>query len=148
MIKAPSIQLGPPPPGMRLTTTIMSLLWVKDGADLEDDETYDELLRMGIRNKGQPLLLCTSKEAGRGPVSLADLAPVPWFQGDNPVIRVDIRASDFVVHIDGREVGVVNRAIRGGNVTHVRYWTTGPRPQPLLGKAITVETYQQTSLVA
>jgi hypothetical protein len=147
VIRAPSIQVGQPPPGTRLTTTIMSLLWVKDGANLEDHDSYDELLRIGIRNKGQPVLLCTSKEAGRGPVTLADLSPAPWFQGDNPVIRVDIKGSEFVVHIDGRGVGVVNRAIKGGNVTHVRYWTSGPRAQPMLGKAVTVETYQQTNLV-
>ncbi|KAH6849645.1 tyrosinase [Chaetomium sp. MPI-CAGE-AT-0009] len=147
VVSAPSIQLGPTSPRVRKTTTIISFLFVKDNVDTNDSDSYDELLRIGISNKPPSLLLCMSKEAGRGAVTLGDLSPNPWFKGDNPVIRADIRGDQFVVHIDGREVGALNRTIRRGYVTHVRYHTSGAAAEPLFGKTISVATYQQTSSV-
>ncbi|GAB1310590.1 tyrosinase [Madurella fahalii] len=146
VVRSSSIELGPPPPKVRETTTTISLLWVSNAADIEDPESYDELLRIGIRSKLRALL-CKSKEAGRGLVPLTDLSPSPWFQGDNPQIRIDIGGSEFIVYVDGRKVGVVNRVIRRGSVTHVRYWTYPARAEPIMGKNVTVSTYQQANLV-
>jgi hypothetical protein len=124
---------------------MISLLWVSSTGDINDPESYDELLRVGIPSKHQ-FLKCYSKEAGRGLEPLPDLYPSPWFHGDNPRIRIDVGGGEFGVYVDGRKVSVVNRAIRRGSVTHVRYWTSPARAEPMMGKTVTVTAYQQASL--
>ena len=101
---------------------------------------------MTIMTKLQ-ILSCTSKKSGSAPSGkLMELKPTLWFQENNPNIRVDVGADEFVVYVNGNKVGEVDRAIKGRNVTHVGYWKNRDR-EPVMGNGITVTSYKQTNLV-
>ncbi|KLJ11736.1 hypothetical protein EMPG_09647 [Blastomyces silverae] len=126
--------------------TGISLASLESGSSNEaDQQTYDVLLCIVIRS-GSHLLSCSSKQAGRGFSATTDLTLEPWLKKDEPSIRVDIGANDFIVYVDGRRFLTVERAIKSGNITHVRYWTFPPR-DPVFAGGLTVTTYKQVGLV-
>ena len=114
--------------------------------DASDEESFDVLLGMLIKSKLR-VLDCNSKQARHGYAGFKELKPETWFQKDDPKIRIDVGADEFMVYVNGRKVGAVNRMIRRDKVTHVRYWTRPPRAEPVMAKEITVTAYKQTSLV-
>ncbi|EGC49733.1 tyrosinase [Histoplasma capsulatum var. duboisii H88] len=116
-------------------------------SNANNHESYDIPVCI-IINSRRNLLSYTSKHAGRGFSALTDLQlpQSQWFQKDNPCIRVDVGADDFVVYVDGRKIQAVERTIKSGNITHVRYWTSNNKA-PALANDITVTTYKQASMI-
>ncbi|KAK2745949.1 hypothetical protein FQN55_006021 [Onygenales sp. PD_40] len=131
----------------RERSTRISLIYVDPSAgDPNDQDSYDILLHITIWSKRRALE-CSSKQANYSPSVSTELQLTPWFQKDDPRIRVDVGADEFVLYVDGRRIQAVKRAIKRGNITHVRYCTLPPRAEPVMARDIKVTTYKQTSLV-
>ncbi|KAI1496872.1 tyrosinase [Biscogniauxia marginata] len=146
VIKSPYINLDIP---KRERTTGVALLYLdsQSTADAHDVENYDVLLSVLILSKRR-VLQCSSKPAGHGYGRLTELEPRPWFEKENPQLRIDVKADSFNIFVDGREIKSLDRAIKGKSVTHIRYWTMPGTPEPVLARSLTVTTYKQTGLIS
>ncbi|KAL2373098.1 hypothetical protein RJZ57_002435 [Blastomyces gilchristii] len=115
-------------------------------SDVTNQQTYDVPLFIVINSRTR-LLSCGSKQAGRGLSAPTELKLEPWLKKDEPSIRVDIGGNDFIVYVDGMRVLAVERAIKSGNITHVRYVASPEGKDPVFAKALTVTTYKQADMV-
>ncbi|KAF4626246.1 hypothetical protein G7Y89_g11918 [Cudoniella acicularis] len=141
---SPSMNLDRP---RKETTMGISLMYLDPSTgDANDEDSYDLLLKVLIRSRRR-VLECSSREAGGGFSKLIELKPDPWFQKDNPKLRIDVGANEFVFYVDGKRVGAVNRAVKRGKVTHFKYLIYPPNAESAMGKGVTVTTYKQISLV-
>ncbi|KAI1491327.1 hypothetical protein F5X96DRAFT_668824 [Biscogniauxia mediterranea] len=128
----------------RETATGISLLCLDASIDSSssvahhDEENYNVLLSMLIRS---------NKPAGRGYGQLTELEPRPWFAGENTRLHVDVGADAFTVYVAGREIGAVPRAIKGKDVTHVRYWTMPANAAPRHGDDVPTDKLGSLNLL-
>ncbi|KAL2825952.1 common central domain of tyrosinase-domain-containing protein [Aspergillus cavernicola] len=144
IIKAPFIKLDIP---RQRTEAGIDLLYLDSSTgNASDEESFDVPLQMSI-NRVDRVLECKGKRAHRGYSGRTLLKPEPWFEANDPTIRVDIGADEFVVYINGRKIGAVRRTIQTDTITHVNYWTIFPKTPRVLGDKIAVTTYKQASLV-
>ncbi|KAI0433855.1 tyrosinase [Xylaria sp. FL1042] len=141
---SPSMNLAKP---ARETGTGIALLsWdPASTADAHDTENYDILLSMVIKN-GRRVVQCNHKLAGKGYNLIKEFSPKPWFS-ERPELRVDIKEDRFDIYVDGRKVESYNREIKK-SVTHVHYYSTPSRAEPVMAREITGNTYQDTSRVS
>ncbi|GAP85248.1 putative tyrosinase [Rosellinia necatrix] len=111
-------------------------------ADPLDTENYDIVLSMVIRNTHR-VVQCNHKLAGKGYNLISEFAPSPWF-GDQPQIRVDVKEGQFEIYVDGRKAHTYPRSIKK-NVTHVHYYSTPSRAEPVMAREIMANTYKDTA---
>ncbi|KAI1290962.1 tyrosinase [Xylaria venustula] len=140
---SPSMNLAKP---ARETGTGIALLnWDPTStADALDTENYDILLSMVIKN-GRRVVQCNHKLAGKGFNLIKEFSPSPWF-GERPELRVDIKEDRFDIFVDGRKVESYTREIKK-SVTHVHYYSTPSRAEPVMAREITGNTYQDTGRI-
>ncbi|KAJ8126913.1 hypothetical protein O1611_g6723 [Lasiodiplodia mahajangana] len=144
VFSSPSMNLRKP--GGDYGTGIALLNWDPNSkADPLDSENYDVLLRIVIKSKRESVQL-NHKLAGKGADVIDEFKPSPWFS-ETPKIRVDIKEDKFELYIDGRNVRSHNRAIKK-DVTHVHYYSTPSRAEPVMAREITANTYQSTANVS
>ncbi|KAI0877194.1 tyrosinase [Hypoxylon argillaceum] len=126
-------------------TGIALLNWDPNStADALDTENYDILLSIVIKSR-RGLVQCNHKLAGKGYNLISEFTPSPWFS-ERPKIRVDIKEDQLEIYVDGRKVHSYNRAIKKG-VTHVHYYSTPSRAEPVMAREITANTYDNTATV-
>ncbi|KAI1377225.1 tyrosinase [Hypoxylon crocopeplum] len=129
-------------PSRETGTGIALLYWDPTSqADARDTENYDILLSVVIKNKRR-VVQCNHKLARQGYDLTVEFEPRPWF-GDCPELRVDIEQDQFVISVDGRRVQSYNRSIKQ-RVTHVHYYTTPSRAQPVMAREIMATIYQSS----
>ncbi|KAI8627921.1 tyrosinase [Xylariaceae sp. FL1651] len=139
VFKSPTMDLNIP--RQETGTGIALLCWDSAStANQRDMENYDVLLGMVIKNKRR-VVQCNYKPVGKGYGLTVELQPSSWF-GNSPQLRVDIEENQFVVFVDGQRVQTVARPIKK-NVTHVNYYATPSRAQPVFAKDITAVTSQK-----
>jgi hypothetical protein len=122
-------------------TGIQLLSWPGQG-DPKDSESYDILLSMVIRPQRR-VIQCNHKPAGKGYDVTFDIEPRPWFSA-NPELKVDIKEDEFVIYVDGQNVGSYKRVIKK-DVTHVHYYTAPSRAQPVMAREIMATTSTRAS---
>ncbi|KAI0509078.1 tyrosinase [Xylaria bambusicola] len=137
VFKSPSMKLAKP---ARETGTGIALLnWdPASKADSLDTENYDILLSMVIKN-GKRVVQCNHKLAGKGYNVIKEFSPSPWFS-ESPELKVDIKGDQFDIYVDGRKVESYKREIKK-SVTHVHYYSTPSRAEPVMAREITANTY-------
>ncbi|TGJ84363.1 hypothetical protein E0Z10_g4430 [Xylaria hypoxylon] len=141
---SPSMNLAQP--GVETGTGIALLSWdPASKADALDTENYDILVSMVIQNKRR-VVECNHKLAGKGYNTITKFTPSPWF-GDRPTLRVDIKEDQFEIYVDGQKLSSYKREIKK-SVTHVHYYTTRKRVEPVMAREITGNTYQDTATVS
>lgn len=133
-------------PRREKSTSISLMCLDPNFSNANDLESYDIILCLVIRSKSR-VFECSSKQASHGFSLPTELQLTPWFQKDEPRIRVDVGTDELVVFVDERRVKAVERNIKRNNITHVRYWTSPQGKDPALAKDITVTTYKQTGLL-
>ncbi|KAI0466683.1 tyrosinase [Xylaria cf. heliscus] len=113
-------------------------------ADPLDTENYDILLSMVIKSQRR-MVQCNHKLANRSYNLIKEFSPSPWFSS-SPQLRIDIKDGDFDIYVDGRKVQSYKREIKK-SVTHVHYYSTPSRAEPVMAREITANTYQNTARV-
>ncbi|KAI1819881.1 tyrosinase [Xylaria intraflava] len=139
VFSSPSMNLAKP---SRETGTGIALLYWDPASqgDPRDSENYDILLSMVIQNKRR-IVQCNHKLAGGAYDLITKLEPSPWF-GERPELKVDIKEGEFVIYVDRRRISSYKRTIQR-DVTHVHYYSTPSRAEPVMARVITGTTYQK-----
>lgn len=114
------------------------------GADPHDEENYDVLLSLSIRRRNRIIRL-SHKPANGGWQRQEEVPLDHWLQRPNPLIRVDVRGSDYEIFIDGKPFRTRYKALGNKNITHVQYWSYPDSLPPALSRALAVMTYQSTN---
>ncbi|KAI0422786.1 tyrosinase [Xylaria grammica] len=141
---SPSMNLAKP--NRETGTGIALLSWdPASQADALDTENYDILLSMVLKNQRR-VIQCNHKLAQKSYNLITELTPSPWF-GERPELRVDIKEDQYEIYVDGRKVSSYKRDIKK-SVTHVHYYTTPSRAEPIMARVITGNTYQDTAKVS
>jgi hypothetical protein len=114
-------------------------------ADPLDTENYDILLSMVIKSQRR-VVQCNHRLTGKGYNLMKEFSPSPWFSS-SPKIRIDIKEGEFEIYVDERKVQSYNREIKK-SVTHVHYYSTLSRAEPVMAREIMANIYQDTARVA